>query len=93
MTYAERMKADGRLTLAKPGSACQFKDCGTGSEAAHTFDGQHFCLFHSPFDAWEECCVEAVMTGKLHDRGCTSYSWVWESGLSGDLSAEPWYVQ
>jgi hypothetical protein len=65
MGYAEKQREAGLLTSAAHGTKCQgntpysgspFRcagDNGQPSDAVHTWEGRHYCAYHSPFDVIE----------------------------------------
>jgi hypothetical protein len=66
MTYSDRLRAEGTLSIAAPGMKCQGNtpysgssftcagDEGSPADAVHTWEGRHYCAYHSPFDLTPE---------------------------------------
>jgi hypothetical protein len=66
MTYSDTLRAEGLLTLAPASTPCQGSGLpgdrpnacegnqGKPADAVHTWEGRHYCAYHSPFDAWAE---------------------------------------
>lgn len=76
MGYADTERANGNLSVAQAGTKCMGATpySGTGfrcagadgnpADAVHTWEGRHYCAYHSPFDVWvDEAPVE---TRKAH---------------------------
>lgn len=66
MTYSDTLRAKGLLTIAPAGTKCMGNtpysgssfDCagneGAPNDAVHTWEGRHYCAYHSPFDLTDE---------------------------------------
>lgn len=65
MSYATAQRAAGLLTIAPAGTTCRGNTPYSGSnfacggnqgspaDAVHTWEGKHYCAYHSPFDVTE----------------------------------------
>lgn len=87
MSFVDTCRANGTLTVAAPGLLCMGNtpysgrsfqcegDSGRAKVAVHTWEGRHYCAYHSPFDmedVVEESAPQSVLcpdvvTGCSHD--------------------------